>query len=54
MKNKTNHPWHNTPMWKRRLNGFASYFMFALFSIYDPIAADKIMYTELKEQLGDK
>ena len=45
------HPWHNTPMWKKRINGFASYFVFALFSLWDPVAADKIMLDELKNQM---
>jgi len=53
MKTGKEHPWHITPMWKRRISGFFTYVFNAFLSLYDPVMADRIMYKTLRDQFEE-
>ncbi len=46
--------WQQMPRWLKRLNGWASYQLYALFALFDPEAADRFMYEVLREQFERK
>jgi len=46
----TRHPWHEKPMWKKRLNGFFCYQLSSWVALLFPEEADRAMYKTLRDQ----
>jgi len=42
--------WHTAPRWRKRLEGFLCYQLAAFISLFKPEAADRAMYSTLREQ----